>query len=106
MLVPLALDGSCGPWLVWPTWPARALHGAGNIEESNKRNGLLVEALDGYRDCEGVGASSGISVRRWERAERVARGDFRVRSLTYLANLSQVLQQLTYVGIVAVGSLW
>ena len=38
--------------------------------------------------------------------ERVARGDFKVKSLTYLAvNLSQLLQQLTYIGIVAVGSL-
>ena len=75
-------------------------------EESNKRNGLLVEALDGIETVKAVGSEWDLG-RRWESlTERVARGDFRVRSLSYLAvNLSQLLQQLTYVGIVATGSL-
>jgi ATP-binding cassette subfamily C protein LapB len=75
-------------------------------EESNKRNGLLVEALDGIETVKAVGSEWDLG-RRWESlTERVARGDFKVRSLSYLAvNLSQLLQQLTYVGIVAVGSL-
>ena len=75
-------------------------------EESNKRNGLLVEALDGIETAKAVGSEWDLG-RRWESlTERVARGDFKVKSLTYLAvNLSQLLQQLTYIGIVAVGSL-
>ena len=73
-------------------------------EESNKRNGLLVEALDGIETVKAVGSEWDLG-RRWESlTERVARGDFRVRSLSYLAvNLGQLLQQLTDVGIVVVG---
>ena len=49
-------------------------------EESNKRNGLLVEALDGIETVKAVGSEWDLG-RRWESlTERVALGDFRVRS--------------------------
>lgn len=76
-----------------------------NIEETNRRNGLLVEALDGAEAVKAMGASTAIS-ERWGVLSRAAgEGELRVRSTTTLAtNISQVLQQLSYVGIVAVGS--
>ena len=76
-----------------------------NVEESNRRNGLLVEALDGAETMKSVGAEWEIGERWRSLTERVAHGDLKVKFFSYLAvNLSQLLQQLTYVGIVAAGS--
>lgn len=76
-----------------------------NVEESNRRNGLLVEALDGAETMKSAGAEWQIGERWRSLTERVAHGDLKVKFLSYLAvNLSQLLQQLTYIGIIAVGS--
>lgn len=76
-----------------------------NVEESNRRNGLLVEALDGAETMKSAGAEWEIGDRWRLLTERVAYGDLKVKFFSYLAvNLSQLLQQLTYVGIIAAGS--
>ena len=98
-LIPIGiLIGSC-PRALLERYTALA------AEESNKRNGLLVEAFDGIETVKAVGSEWDLGC-RWESlTQRVARGDFRVGSPSYPAvNLSQLLQQLTYVGIVATGS--
>ena len=76
-----------------------------NVEETNRRNGLLVEALDGAEAAKAMGAMSELSD-RWGRLSTAAgEGELKVRSTTTVAtNISQVLQQLSYVGIVAGGS--
>lgn len=76
-----------------------------NVEETNRRNGLLVEALDGAEAMKAMGASTAISERWAALSAAAGEGDLRVRSTTTMAtNISQVLQQLSYVGIVTVGS--
>ena len=75
-------------------------------DESNRRNGLMVEALDGIETAKATGSEWELG-QRWEAlTERIAVGDLKVKSLSYVAvNLGQLIQQLTYIGIVAVGSL-
>ena len=76
-----------------------------NVEESNRRNGLLVEALDGAETMKATGYEWELGERWRSLTEKVTHGDLRVKFFSYIAvNLSQLLQQLTYVGIVAVGS--
>ena len=76
-----------------------------NVEESNRRNGLLVEALDGAETMKSAGAEWEIGERWRLLTQQVAHGDLKVKFFSYLAvNLSQLLQQLTYVGIIAAGS--
>lgn len=76
-----------------------------NVEETNRRNGLLIEALDGAEAAKAMGAMPELSD-RWGRLSTAAgEGELKVRSTTTVAtNISQVLQQLSYVGIVAGGS--
>ena len=65
-----------------------------NVEESNRRNGLLVEALDGAETMKSVGAEWEIGERWRSLTEQVAHGDLKVKFFSYLAvNLSQLLQQ-------------
>ena len=76
-----------------------------NVQESNRRNGLLVEALDGAETLKAGGAEWEIAERWRVLTGRVAHGDLKVKFFSYLAiNLGQLLQQLTYVGIIAAGS--
>ena len=76
-----------------------------SAEEAHRRNGLLVEALDGAEALKAVGAGSVISKRWRSLSEVVGSSEREIRATTALAtNISQALQQLSYVGIVAVGS--
>jgi len=76
-----------------------------HMAESNRKNGLLIEAIDGI---ESVKASNG----EWKMLERwrqltttIAQSELRMRTLSTLStNLTQTLQQLTYVCMVAVGA--
>ena len=76
-----------------------------SAEEAHRRNGLLVEAIEGAESLKAAGAGSTIS-RRWRAlSAAVCSSDREIKATTALAtNVSQVLQQLSYVGIVAVGS--
>ena len=99
MLVPIGL--AIGLVLRGPIERYTAL----NVEESNRRNGLMIESLDGAETLKSAGAEWEIGERWRLLTEQVARGDLKVKFFSYLAvNLSQLLQQLTYVGIVAAGT--
>lgn len=76
-----------------------------SAEEAHRRNGLLIESLEGAEALKAVGAGSVIS-RRWRfLSEAVGASEREIRATTAFAtNISQALQQLSYVGIVAVGS--
>ncbi|MEN9905487.1 MAG: Toxin translocation ATP-binding protein, partial [Pseudomonadota bacterium] len=77
-----------------------------NMAESNRKNGLLIEAIDGI---ESIKAASG----EWKMLDRwraltatMADSELRLRSLTSLSShLSQTIQQLSYVGLVVAGVL-
>jgi ATP-binding cassette subfamily C protein LapB len=76
-----------------------------NMAESNYKNGLLIEAIDGI---ESVKAASGEwkLLERWRSlTARIAESDLALKSMSTLStNLTQTLQQVTYVGIIAVGA--
>lgn len=76
-----------------------------NAEETNKRNGLLIETLDGAEVMKALGAEWELG-RRWRSlTDRIALGDLKVRLMSYSAvNAGQALQQVTYVAIVAAGA--
>ena len=76
-----------------------------SAEEAHRRNGLLIESLEGAEALKAVGAGSAISKRWRSLSAVVGLSEREIRATTALAtNISQALQQLSYVGIVAVGS--
>ena len=76
-----------------------------NIQESNKKSGLLIEVLEGIETAKASGARS-FFTQRWKAlSEVVVVGEFRVKRLSALAtNVSQMLQQFSYIGIVTFGA--
>ena len=75
------------------------------MQESNKKSGLLIEALEGIETAKASGARS-FFTQRWKAlSEVVVVGEFRVKRLSALAtNVSQMLQQFSYIGIVTFGA--
>ena len=77
-----------------------------HVNESNQKNGLLIESIDGV---ESVKAAAG----EWKMLDRwlhltatVAEDELQIRRRTVLSsNLTQALQQAAYVGLVAVFSI-
>jgi ATP-binding cassette subfamily C protein LapB len=75
------------------------------MAETNRKNGLLIEAIDGI---ESVKAASG----EWKLLDRwrhltalLGQHELYTKSLSTLSgNLTQTLQQITYIGMVAVGA--
>ena len=76
-----------------------------HMAESNRKNGLLIEAIDGI---ESIKAANG----EWKQLDRwrqltatIAQGELHMRALSTLStNVTQVMQQITYVGMVSVGA--
>lgn len=76
-----------------------------NMQESNKKSGLLIEALDGIETLKSSGGRSYFTERWRELSEKVVIGEFRVKRLSALAsNISQTLQQVSYAGMVTYGA--
>ena len=77
-----------------------------HMEESNRKNGLLIESIDGIESIKAAGAEWKMQD-RWRQLTRVlAQDEVAIRDLTGLSsNLTQTLQQLSYVGLVAAGAL-
>ena len=76
-----------------------------NMQESNKKSGLLIEALDGIETLKSSGGRSYFTERWRELSEKVVVGEFRVKRLSALAsNISQTLQQVSYAGMVTYGA--
>ena len=76
-----------------------------SIEHAHRRDGLLVETLEGAEALKATGGGASLS-RRWSSLMAIVLSSERkMKETTALAtNFSQALQQLSYVGIVAVGS--
>lgn len=80
-------------------------HTADHMAESNRKNGLLIEAVDGI---ESVKAAAG----EWKMLDRwrsltatIAYSELRMRMLSTMStNLAQTIQQLSYVLLIAVGA--
>lgn len=76
-----------------------------NMTESNKKSGLLADALDGIEYIKAVGSQEWFAT-KWRGLNLlVAEGDLKVKRLSSLAaNVSQSIQQLSYIGMVALGA--
>ena len=76
-----------------------------NMAESNKKSGLLADALDGVEYIKAVGCQEWFATKWRGLSLLVAEGDFKVKRLSSLAaNVSQSIQQLSYIGMVALGA--
>ena len=97
--VPLAL--MIGLSFLRPIRRLSALH----VEDSNRKSGILVEALDGAETLKACHGEWKL-VDRWrELSARTASTDLKLRAISTLASATtQSLQQLAYVGAVAVGA--
>ena len=77
-----------------------------NLIEGNQKNGLLIEAIDGIESIKSVQGEWKLSARWHQLSEKMAENELALRKITALSgNLTQFIQQLAYVGIIAVGAL-
>lgn len=76
-----------------------------HMEESNLKNGLLIEAIDGIESVKSVNGEWKL-LDRWRKLTgSIAESDLKMKSLsTFASNITQTLQQGSYVGIIAVGA--
>jgi ATP-binding cassette subfamily C protein LapB len=78
---------------------------AESMEESNKKNGLLIEAIDGVESVKAASAEWKLENRWRELTKTITTTDLKSRLLTAFSTSStQSIQQLSYVGIIAVGA--
>lgn len=76
-----------------------------HMAESNRKNGLLIEAIDGIESIKAANAE-------WKQLDRwrhltatIGQGELQMRALSTLSsNITQVMQQVCYVGMVAMGA--
>ena len=77
-----------------------------NLVESNQKNGLLIEAIDGIESIKSVQGEWKLSARWHQLSEKMAENELALRRITALSgNLTQFIQQIAYVGIIAFGAL-
>ncbi len=75
------------------------------IEESNRKNGLLIEAIDGIESLKAAGAEWKLQS-QWNMLTKLLAGkelDMRLTT-TFAQMLSQTVHQVTYVAVVALGA--
>lgn len=78
---------------------------AQNMAESNRKNGLLIEAVDGIESIKATNAEWKLLDRWRQLTAIIAAGELRLKALTVLSsNVSQTLQQVIYIGMVIVGA--
>ena len=78
---------------------------AENMEESNKKNGLLIEAIDGVESVKAASAEWKLEDRWRELTNTITTTDLKSKLLTAFSTSStQSIQQLSYVGIIAAGA--
>lgn len=72
--------------------------------ESTIKNGLLIESIDGIETIKSLKGESSF-IKRWRAlSETIGLNDLKLKSYTVLSsNLSQLIQQLSYIGLVAFG---
>jgi ATP-binding cassette subfamily C protein LapB len=76
-----------------------------HVADSNRKNGLLIEAIDGIESVKAAGAEWKL-LQRWRALTRtLADNETAIKDLTNLSsNLTQTLQQLGYVGLIVAGT--
>ena len=76
-----------------------------NMAESNRKNGLLIEAIDGIESIKASNAEWKL-LDRWRHLTAViGTGELKIKALTtFSSNITQTLQQLIYIGMVLVGA--
>jgi ATP-binding cassette subfamily C protein LapB len=75
-----------------------------HMRESNLKNGLLIEAIDGIESVKACGAEWKMLDRWRDLTRALADDEIAIKNITNLSsNLTQTLQQLSYVGLVAAG---
>jgi ATP-binding cassette subfamily C protein LapB len=76
-----------------------------NMNESNRKNGLLIEAIDGIESVKAAGGEWKMLDRYRHLTASMAESELALRTLTNRGtNLTQVMQQLSYVGLIAAGA--
>ncbi|MEY2632559.1 MAG: hypothetical protein RIR00_1213, partial [Pseudomonadota bacterium] len=75
-----------------------------NVYEATLKNGLLIESIDGAETIKALGGDRNF-IQRWNALTlRMADGELSLKSLSGLSsNLTQLIQQVSYVGMVATG---
>lgn len=76
-----------------------------NMTESNRKNGLLIEAIDGIESIKAAGGEWKMLDRYRNMSATIANSDMKLKDLmARVSNITQVIQQLNYVGLIAVGA--
>ncbi|TXI64257.1 MAG: type I secretion system permease/ATPase [Limnohabitans sp.] len=76
-----------------------------HMEESNLKNGLLIEAVDGIESVKATHAEWKMLARWRAMTATIAGSELQMRSLSALSgNLTQAIQQLSYAGMIAAGA--
>ena len=76
-----------------------------HMEESNRKNGLLIEAIDGIESIKAAGAAWKQREVYKQLVQQMAENDVRMRLLSVRAtNITQSIQQVNYVALVAAGA--
>lgn len=75
-----------------------------NAEEGNIKNGLLIESIDGIESIKALKAQQSF-VQRWHNLTNlIGQNDLALKKWSGLStNFSQLIQQISYVGLVALG---
>lgn len=78
---------------------------AQNMAESNRKNGLLIEAIDGIESIKASNAEWKL-LDRWRQMTAIIAGsEIKTKALTtFSTNITQTLQQIIYIGMVVVGA--
>ena len=99
VLLPLAF--LVGALLRKPIESLTAMH----MAESNRKNGLLIEAIDGIESIKASNAEWKLLERWRELTAIIGAGELKSKALTtFSSNITQTLQQLIYIGMVTVGA--
>lgn len=76
-----------------------------SMHESNRKNGLLIEALDGIEAIKASGGEWKMQDKHKELTESIAYSDLKLKDVSNRAQyLAQTIQQLNYIGMIAVGA--
>lgn len=76
-----------------------------NMSESNRKNGLIIESLDGVESIKALGGEWKMRDKHRSLTEKIAYSDLKLKDVSSRAQtMAQTLQQLNYVGMIAVGA--
>lgn len=76
-----------------------------HMRESNVKNGMVIEAIDGIETLKSLGSEWVASKKYQDLSDQISESEIELKILSAKAtNLTQVIQQCNYVGIVAIGA--